>query len=339
MLDKIKELIPQAENFTTNSLTELEEFKIKFLSKKNGLITNFFKEFKNVPPQDKKEYGQAVNTLKKIVEEKIKTIKEKIEENSEKKIDIDLTLPGDNVELGSQHPITVVRREILDIFERIGFVTIETPEIEDDWHNFSALNFPPEHPARDMQDTFFVEKNPDIVLRTHTSNGQIRYMEKHKPPLKVVIPGRTYRNEDISARSHFMFHQIEGLYVDKKVSFIDLKQTLLYFAKEFFGPETKVRFRPSYFPFTEPSAEVDVTCSICGGKGCNVCKYTGWLEILGSGMVDPNVLENVGIDHKEYSGFAFGLGIERIAMLRYGIKDIRYFFENDMRFLGQFQNI
>jgi phenylalanyl-tRNA synthetase alpha chain len=339
MLDKIKELIPQAENFTTNSLTELEEFKIKFLSKKNGLITNFFKEFKNVPPQDKKEYGQAVNTLKKIVEEKIKTIKEKIEENSEKKIDIDLTLPGDNVELGSQHPITVVRREILDIFERIGFVTIETPEIEDDWHNFSALNFPPEHPARDMQDTFFVEKNPDIVLRTHTSNGQIRYMEKHKPPLKVVIPGRTYRNEDISARSHFMFHQIEGLYVDKKVSFIDLKQTLLYFAKEFFGPETKVRFRPSYFPFTEPSAEVDVTCSICGGKGCNVCKYTGWLEILGSGMVDSNVLENVGINHKEYSGFAFGLGIERIAMLRYGIKDIRYFFENDMRFLGQFQNI
>ncbi len=339
MIDKIKELIPQAEQFTTDHLAELEEFKNKFLSKKNGIITNFFKEFKNVPPEEKKEYGQVVNRLKKIVEAKIKTLKEQIEAKSDQKINIDLTLPGDTVELGSQHPITVVRREILDIFERIGFITIESPEIEDDWHNFSALNFPPEHPARDMQDTFFVEKNPDIVLRTHTSNGQIRYMENHKPPLKVVIPGRTYRNEDISARSHFMFHQIEGLFVDKNVSFVDLKQTLLYFAKEFFGPQTKVRFRPSYFPFTEPSAEVDVTCSICGGKGCNVCKYTGWLEILGSGMVDPNVLENVGINPKEYSGFAFGMGIERIAMLRYGIKDIRYFFENDLRFLGQFQNL
>lgn len=339
MIAKIKEHIQEVEKYATNSLDELENFKNKFLSKKNGLLTEFFKEFKNIPVESKKEFGQVINNLKDAVENKIVQLKEKIESQNETKIDLDLTLPGESIQLGSLHPITVVRREILDIFERIGFVSIETPEVEDDWHNFTALNFPPEHPARDMQDTFFVERDPDIVLRTHTSNGQIRYMENHKPPLKIVIPGRTYRNEDISARSHFMFHQIEGLYVDENVSFIDLKQTLLFFAKEFFGPNTKVRFRPSYFPFTEPSAEVDVTCSICGGTGCNVCKHTGWLEILGSGMVDPNVIENVGIDSKKYSGFAFGLGIERITMLRYGIKDIRYFFENDMRFLSQFHNL
>ena len=339
MIDKVKEYIAEVENFSTETLEELENFKNKFLSKKSGIVTGLFKEFKNVAPENKKEFGQVVNTLKNLVEDKVKSIKEQIESKKETNVDFDLSLPGEELELGSRHPISQVRREILDIFEKIGFIVVETPEIEDDWHNFTALNFPPEHPARDMQDTFFIERDPDIVLRTHTSNGQIRYMEKHKPPLKVVLPGRTYRNEDISARSHYMFHQIEGLYVDESVSFIDLKQTLLYFAKEFFGPHTKVRFRPSYFPFTEPSAEVDVTCSICGGKGCNVCKYTGWLEILGSGMVDPNVLENVGIDSKKYSGFAFGMGIERIAMLKYGIKDIRYFFENDLRFLSQFNNL
>ncbi len=339
MIDKIKVYIEEVNSFSTNKSDELEAFKNKFLSKKNGIVTNFFNEFRNIPPESKKEFGQVLNNLKNNVEQKYASIKESIEQQADSNIDIDLSLPGENIILGSLHPVTVVRRQILDIFEKIGFVTIETPEIDDDWHNFTALNFPPEHPARDMQDTFFVEKNPDVVLRTHTSNGQIRFMEKHKPPFKVVIPGRTYRNEDISARSHFMFHQIEGLYVNENVSFIDLKETLLFFAKEFFGPKSKIRIRPSYFPFTEPSAEADVTCSICDGKGCNVCKYTGWLEILGCGMVDTNVLENVGIDSKKYSGYAFGMGIERITMLKYGIKDIRYFFENDLRFLSQFQNL
>lgn len=339
MIDKVKKHLQEVEAFVSENLDEVEEFKNKFLSKKSGILTDFFKEFKNVPSEHKKEFGQVLNNLKKSVEEKIATLKEKIESKDDVAEKLDLSLPADSMGLGSLHPVTVVRREIMDIFERLGYVSIETPEIDDDWHNFTALNFPPEHPARDMQDTFFVERNPDLVLRTHTSNGQIRFMENHKPPFKVIIPGRTYRNEDISARSHFMFHQIEGLYVNENVSFIDLKQTLMFFAKEFFGPETKVRFRPSYFPFTEPSAEVDVTCSICGGKGCNVCKHTGWLEILGSGMVDSAVLENMGIDSKKYSGFAFGLGIERIAMLRYGIKDIRYLFENDMRFLSQFHNL
>ncbi len=339
MIDKIKAYIEEVENFVAQNIEEVENFKNRFLSKKNGILTEFFKEFKNVPVENKKEFGQILNNLKKAVENKISVLKEQIESQDEAQVDLDLTLPGESIQLGSLHPITVVRREMLDIFEKMGFISIETNEIEDDWHNFTALNFPPEHPARDMQDTFFVERNPDVVLRTHTSNGQIRFMENHKPPFKIVIPGRTYRNEDISARSHFMFHQIEGLYVDENVSFIELKQTLLHFAKELFGPQTKVRFRPSYFPFTEPSAEMDVTCSICGGKGCNVCKYTGWLEILGSGMVDPNVLENVGIDSTKYSGFAFGMGIERIVMLKYGVKDIRYFFENDMRFLSQFHNL
>ncbi len=339
MIDQIKQYIEEAKQFSASKIDEVEAYKNKFLSKKNGILTGLFKEFKNVPPEQKKDFGQVLNILKVTVENKVKELKEKIEDSKDRNIDIDLTLPGENISIGSLHPINVVRREILDIFERIGFVTIETPEIDDDWHNFTALNFPPEHPARDMQDTFFLEEDQSVVIRTHTSNGQIRHMLKHKPPLKVVIPGRTYRNEDISARSHFMFHQIEGLFVDKDVSFIELKQTILYFAKEFFGVDTKLRFRPSYFPFTEPSAEVDITCSICGGKGCNVCKYTGWLEILGSGMVDPNVLENVGVDPKEYSGYAFGMGLERIAMLRYGVKDIRYFFENDVRFLSQFNNI
>ena len=339
MIDKIKQHLNEVELFTTQSLKELEEFKNKFLSKKKGILTEFFAEFKNIPKEEKKEYGQVLNQLKNKVEEKIKTLKEEIENKSFSDTKLDLTLPGPYLNLGSKHPVNVVIEEITQIFEKMGYIAIHTNEIEDDWHNFSALNFPPEHPARDMQDTFFIEKNPDVVLRTHTSNGQIRYMENHKPPIKIVIPGRTFRNEDISARSHFMFHQIEGLYVDENVSFVDLKQTLMHFAKEFYGEHTKVRFRPSYFPFTEPSAEMDVTCSLCGGEGCKVCKYTGWLEVLGCGMVDPNVLTNVGIDPNKYSGFAFGMGIERTAMLRYGIKDIRYFFENDLRFLSQFNNI
>lgn len=339
MIDKIKQYITEVELFSTDTLKELEEFKNKFLSKKKGILTELFAEFKNIPVEQKKEFGKILNQLKSKVEEKINYLKEEIENKSQSDVKIDLTLPGPYLNLGSKHPVNVVIDEIVAIFERMGYIPIQTNEIEDDWHNFSALNFPPEHPARDMQDTFFIEKNPDVVLRTHTSNGQIRYMEKHKPPIKIVIPGRTFRNEDISARSHFMFHQIEGLYVDENVSFIDLKQTLLHFAKEFYGEHTKVRFRPSYFPFTEPSAEMDVTCSLCGGKGCNVCKYTGWLEVLGCGMVDPNVLTNVGIDPKKYSGFAFGMGIERTAMLRYGINDIRYFFENDLRFLSQFNNL
>jgi len=334
MLENIKKHIEEVKIFRTNNLEELENFKNKYLSKKYGILTKFFEDLRNIEQEKKKEYGQLVNQLKQIIEEKIKQTKEQIENNLDKSQSIDLTLQGEILTIGNKHPLTSIREEIIEIFEKIGFITIETPEIEDDWHNFSALNFAQEHPARDMQDTFFVGEKE--LLRTHTSNGQIRYMEKHKPPIKIIIPGRTYRNEDISARSHYMFHQIEGLYVDENVSFVDLKQTLLYFAKEFFGAQTKVRMRPSYFPFTEPSAEVDVTCSICGGKGCNICKYSGWLEILGSGMVHPNVLENCGIDSKKYSGFAFGMGIERIAMLRYGVKDIRYFFENDIRFLSQF---
>jgi len=334
MLENIKKHIEEVKIFRTNNLEELENFKNKYLSKKYGILTKFFEDLRNIEQEKKKEYGQLVNQLKQIIEEKIKQTNEQIENNLDKSQSIDLTLQGEILTIGNKHPLTSIREEIIEIFEKIGFITIETPEIEDDWHNFSALNFAQEHPARDMQDTFFVGEKE--LLRTHTSNGQIRYMEKHKPPIKIIIPGRTYRNEDISARSHYMFHQIEGLYVDENVSFVDLKQTLLYFAKEFFGAQTKVRMRPSYFPFTEPSAEVDVTCSICGGKGCNICKYSGWLEILGSGMVHPNVLENCGIDSKKYSGFAFGMGIERIAMLRYGVKDIRYFFENDIRFLSQF---
>ncbi|MBN2806155.1 MAG: phenylalanine--tRNA ligase subunit alpha, partial [Prolixibacteraceae bacterium] len=251
---------------------------------------------------------------------------------------LDLTLPGEPVKLGTRHPLSVVRNEIIDIFSRLGFIVSEGPEIEDDWHVFSALNFPPEHPARDMQDTFFIEKDPDVLLRTHTSSVQVRVMEKSQPPIRAIFPGRVFRNEAISARAHCVFHQIEGLYVDENVSFADLKQTLLYFAREFFGEKTEIRLRPSYFPFTEPSAEMDVSCSICGGKGCNVCKYTGWLEIMGCGMVDPNVLDLCNIDSQKYTGFAFGMGIERITMLKYGIKDLRLYFENDVRFLSQFQS-
>lgn len=336
MIDNIKEHIVQVQNFSTANIQELEQFRIKYASKK-GILADFFAEFRNVPPADKKEYGQVINELKTLVEDKLLQLKEQIEQQQSKHLALDLSLPGDNLPLGSRHPISMVKNQMIEIFTRLGFTIEEGPEVEDDWHNFSALNFPPDHPARDMQDTFFVEKDPDILLRTHTSNGQIRIMENNKPPIRIIVPGRVFRNEAVSARSHCIFHQIEGLYIDKNVSFADLKQTLMYFAKEFYGENTQIRLRPSYFPFTEPSAEMDVSCSLCGGKGCNVCKYTGWLEVLGCGMVDPNVLESCGINSEEYTGFAFGMGIERTAMLRYGVTDIRLFFENDVKFLSQFK--
>ncbi|MCF6183529.1 MAG: phenylalanine--tRNA ligase subunit alpha [Bacteroidales bacterium] len=337
MINKIQELIKEVESFSSKKLEEIDQFRIKFLSKKNGIVTELFKEFKNIPKEEKKEFGQVLNILKNKVQDKVEYLKLNAEESDDTKIKLDLSLPGDNDYQGTRHPISIIRNEIIEIFTRLGFTISEGPEIEDDYHVFSALNFPEEHPARDMQDTFFIERNPDVLLRTHTSSVQVRVMDHQKPPIRTISPGRVFRNEAISARAHCIFHQIEGLYIDKNVSFADLKQTLLYFAKELFGENTQIRLRPSYFPFTEPSAEVDISCSLCGGKGCNVCKYTGWLEILGCGMVDPNVLETNGINSEEYTGFAFGMGIERIAMLKYGIKDLRLFFENDVRFLRQFQ--
>ncbi|MCF6366886.1 MAG: phenylalanine--tRNA ligase subunit alpha [Bacteroidales bacterium] len=337
MLEKAKELLKEAEKFISSDTEKIEEFRIKFLSKKGGLVTELFKEFKSVPNEQKKEFGQVLNKLKNNVVDKVNQLKAEIKSKNTVKIGLDLSLPGGTQVPGSRHPISIVRNEIIEIFTRLGFTISEGPEIEDDLHVFSALNFPPEHPARDMQDTFFIEQNPDILLRTHTSSVQVRVMDNEKPPIRTISPGRVFRNEAISARAHCIFHQIEGLYIDENVSFADLKQTLEYFAKELFGQNTKIRLRPSYFPFTEPSAEVDVSCSLCGGKGCNVCKYTGWLEILGCGMVDPNVLESNNIDSEKYTGFAFGMGIERITMLKYGIKDLRLFFENDLRFLKQFK--
>lgn len=336
MLDKIRALLDEIDAIKAATKEEVEELRIRYISKK-GVLNQLFAEFKDVHPDLKKEVGKALNDLKETAQEKINKLKESFETGSEGDSGLDLTAPGDSIGLGARHPLAVVRNRIISIFARLGFTVAEGPEIEDDWHVFSALNFPPEHPARDMQDTFFIEKNPDVLLRTHTSSVQIRVMERTQPPLRAIFPGRVFRNEAISARSHCIFHQVEGLYVDENVSFADLKQTLLYFAKELFGEETKIRLRPSYFPFTEPSAEMDVSCSICGGEGCNVCKYSGWLEILGCGMVDPNVLEACNIDSRKYTGFAFGMGIERIAMLLYGIKDIRHYFENDVRFLKQFK--
>jgi phenylalanyl-tRNA synthetase alpha chain len=335
MNEKINELIAHIKELSINSKEDLENFRLKYLSKK-GVINELFAEFKTVPPEERKSVGQLINNLKQFAQDKFNATKETIELSSYIDQSEDFTKTAEPLNNGSRHPISVVRREIIDIFSRLGFTVAEGPEIEDDWHVFSGLNFPEEHPARDMQDTFFISKKPDILLRTHTSSVQVRVMEKNQPPIRQIFPGRVFRNEAISARSHCIFHQIEGLYIDKEVSFADLKQTLLIFAKEFFGKDTSIRLRPSFFPFTEPSAEMDVSCSICGGKGCNVCKYTGFLEILGCGMVDPNVLELSDIDSKKYTGFAFGMGIERIAMLRYQIKDIRYFFENDIRFLKQF---
>ena len=334
MLEKVKKLLKEVEAFVPKSEKETEVFRLKFLGKK-GEMNTLFAAFKEIPNESKKEFGQAINALKQNAQTKVDIFKGSF--NSEKENEeIDLSRPVSLNNLGSRHPISLVRNKIVDIFNRIGFTVSEGPEIEDDWHNFSALNLPQEHPARDMQDTFFIQTNPDVLLRTHTSSVQVRYMEGNKPPIRTLSPGRVYRNEAISARAHCIFHQVEGLYIDENVSFADLKQALLYFAKEMFGEKTKIRLRPSYFPFTEPSAEVDVSCNICNSKGCNVCKYTGYLEILGCGMVDPNVLENCGIDSKKYTGYAFGMGIERIAMLKYGVKDLRLFFENDVRFLKQF---
>ncbi len=336
MKNKIETLKQQLNDLSIETAEQLEEYRLQFLSKK-GKIQSLFSDFKNVSKEEKPLVGQMINSLKNQAQESYNTFKETISSDKEEdKDELDLTRPVEFSHFGARHPISLVRNEIVDIFNRIGFVISEGPEIEDDFHIFTALNFPQEHPARDMQDTFFIEKDPDVALRTHTSSVQARVMENTPPPIRTISPGRVFRNEAISARAHCIFHQVEGLYVDKDVSFADLKQTLLYFAKEMFGEETKIRLRPSYFPFTEPSAEMDVSCNICGGKGCNVCKYTGWLEILGCGMVDPNVLRNCGINAEEYTGFAFGMGVERIAMLKYQVKDLRLFFENDKRFLDQF---
>jgi phenylalanyl-tRNA synthetase alpha chain len=334
MIEKIEQLKEEIKNFNDQAADQVEAFRIQVLGSK-GKIKALFAEFKDVPNTEKKAVGQALNELKNLAQEKITSLKAS---NGQKQnvsgSKDDLSLPV-NTNLGSRHPLAVVRAEIIRIFERMGFDLSEGPEIEDDWHNFSALNFPEEHPARDMQDTFFIDK--DISLRTHTSSVQVRVMEGMQPPIRTISPGRVFRNEAISARAHCIFHQVEGLYIDKNVSFADLKLTLSHFATELFGKNTEVRLRPSYFPFTEPSAEMDVSCNICHGKGCNICKYTGFVEILGCGMVDPQVLENCKIDSKQYSGYAFGMGIERITMLKYGINDLRLFYENDLRFLNDFR--
>ncbi|MBL4710124.1 MAG: phenylalanine--tRNA ligase subunit alpha [Flavobacteriales bacterium] len=338
MLSKAKELLEETMAFKAKSLEEVESFRIKLLGNK-GELKKLFAEFRNVAVEEKKEFGSILNQLKEKAQEKVEQLKAEFNSSQEKTTsNEDYTRPTNLNGIGSRHPIPIIKNEIIDIFNRIGFQISEGPEIEDDWHNFSALNFPPEHPARDMQDTFFVEKDPDITLRTHTSSVQVRVMENSTPPIRTISPGRVYRNEAISARAHCFFHQVEGLYIDKNVSFADLRQTLLYFAQEMFGKETKIRLRPSYFPFTEPSAEMDVSCTICSGKGCNVCKYTGYLEILGCGMVDPNVLDNCGIDSKVYSGFAFGMGVERIAQLKFNVNDLRLYSENDKAFLDQFKS-
>ena len=338
MIEKIKKIEEEISAFSIGNKEELERFRIQFLGSKN-CIKDLFSELKNVPNEQKKEVGQLMNSLRNLALEKFDIAKDQMENVEGEQNKIDLSRPADAIEIGARHPLSLVRTEIIEIFNRIGFTVSEGPEIEDDWHNFSALNFPPEHPARDMQDTFFIEKGEnEMALRTHTSSVQVRVMENEKPPIRTISPGRVYRNEAISARAHCFFHQVEGLYIDKDVSFADLKQTLLYFAKEMFGEKAQIRLRPSYFPFTEPSAEVDVSCTICNSKGCNVCKYTGWLEILGCGMVDPNVLEASNIDSKEFSGFAFGMGIERIAQLKYRVNDLRLYSENDVRFLKQFSS-
>ena len=336
MEDKIKELSQQIEAFKIEGKEALEQFRIQFLGSKN-ILKDLFSEIRNVAADKRKEVGQSINALKNQAQSKFDDFANATDSAEEQNSNLDLTLPGDNFQLGSRHPLSIVNEEIIDIFGRIGFTVSEGPEVEDDWHNFTGLNLPDEHPARDMQDTFFIEKNPDWLLRTHTSSVQMRVMEANELPIRTITPGRVYRNEAISARAHCFFHQVEGLYIDKNVSFADLKQTIEYFAKEMFGKKARIRMRPSYFPFTEPSAEVDVSCSLCDTKGCNVCKYTGWLEILGCGMIDPNVLKNAGIDPNEYSGFAFGMGIERMAMLKYEVSDLRMWSENDVRFLNQFK--
>lgn len=340
MLEKIEELLKEVNNLTASNAEEIEQLRLKYLSKK-GEITALMADFRNVPADQKKVVGMKINELKQAALQKINDLKEQNAEAEESADDIDLTRSAYPISLGTRHPLTIVKNQIIDIFQRMGFTLAEGPEIDDDLHVFTKLNFAADHPARDMQDTFFIEQNAkdvtkNILLRSHTSNDQSRIMERQQPPIRVICPGRVYRNEAISARAHCFFHQLEGLYVDKNVSFTDLKQVLLTFARELFGPDTKIRLRPSYFPFTEPSAEMDISCHICGGKGCGFCKHTGWVEILGCGMVDPNVLEACGIDSKVYTGYAFGLGIERITNLKYRVADLRMFSENDVRFLDEF---
>ncbi|HEX6892173.1 MAG TPA: phenylalanine--tRNA ligase subunit alpha [Chryseolinea sp.] len=344
MEERIKSLLNEVNGFAENGKQALENFRMKFISRK-GVVSELFEELKRVPAEQKKTVGKILNELKQAAETKLAELTEQLEAAPQSGTDIDLTLPPIPNQIGNLHPLTLARYRIIEIFERLGFNVADGPEIEDDWHNFSALNFPENHPAREMQDTFFIEKKDsskggqDILLRTHTSNVQIRLMQNQKPPIRAIMPGRVYRNEAISARAHCFFHQVEGLYVDRNVGFADLKQTLYHFAKEMYGKDTKIRFRPSFFPFTEPSAEIDISCLICKGTGCNVCKHSGWVEIAGSGMVHPNVLKNCGIDPEEFTGFAFGMGIERVTMLRYQINDLRLFSENDVRFLRQFQSV
>ena len=340
LLEKIAAYKAEIGSFTASGEKEVEAFRIRFLGTK-GLVKTLMGEMKDVPAEQRKQFGQVLNDFKQFAENKLEELKANIlnghnGQHAESSVKPDLSLPGEPIAIGSRHPINLVRKRIITIFQRLGFAVAEGPEIEDDWHNFTALNIDEDHPARDMQDTFYINRNPDWLLRTHTSNTQVHEMEKGKLPIRIICPGRVYRNETVSARAHCFFHQAEGLYVDEHVSFADLKQTLYFFVQEMFGKDTKIRFRPSFFPFTEPSAEMDISCLICKGAGCNVCKHTGWVEILGSGMVHPKLLENCGIDSNKYTGFAFGMGIERIAMLKYELKDLRLFSENDLRFLQQF---
>lgn len=335
MKQRIENLSKEIQALTASTPAEVEELRIKYLSKK-GLIASLFNDFRSVPADQKKEMGQLLNRLKDLATDTINGLRDALSSKDELPAGLDLTRTPSPIPMGTRHPLSLVREEIVDIFRRLGFTIAEGPEIEDDWHVFSSLNFAPDHPARDMQDTFFIQRSPDVLLRTHTSSVQTRVMEHTQPPIRIICPGRVYRNEAISARAHCFFHQVEALYVDKGVSFADLRQTLLYFAREMFGADTRIRLRPSYFPFTEPSAEMDISCDLCGGKGCGFCKGSGWVEILGCGMVDPNVLEACGIDSKEYTGFALGMGIERITNLKYRVKDLRMFSENDTRFLDEF---
>ena len=337
MTERINALLSEVESLAAADEKELEALRIKYLGKK-GLLNDLMADFRNVPAEQKRETGQKINALKTALQDKLNALRQSLATKEDSHDDLDLTRTPYPIQLGTRHPLSIVKNEIIDIFSRLGFSMADGPEVEDDWHVFSSMNFAEDHPARDMQDTFFVEQHPDIVLRTHTSSVQSRVMEHTQPPIRVICPGRVYRNEAISARAHCFFHQVEGLYIDEDVSFTDLKQVLLTFAREMFGPDTKIRLRPSYFPFTEPSAEMDISCNICGGKGCAFCKQTGWVEILGCGMVDPNVLEANGIDSSIYTGYAFGMGVERITNLKYQVKDLRMFSENDVRFLEEFQS-
>lgn len=336
MQEKIEALLTEIEQLKATTVEEVESIRIKYLSKK-GIISSLMDEFRNIPADQKREVGMKINALKQAASERLQQLKEMFAQNGTADVRDDLSRTAYPVALGTRHPLSIVREEICDIFKRLGFTIAEGPEVEDDWHVFSSLNFADDHPARDMQDTFFIQHDPQVVLRTHTSSVQTRVMEQTEPPIRIICPGRVYRNEAISYRAHCFFHQVEALYIDKDVSFADLKQALLFFAREMFGADTKIRLRPSYFPFTEPSAEMDISCNICGGEGCPFCKHTGWVEILGCGMVDPNVLENCGIDSKVYTGYALGMGIERITNLKYQVKDLRMFSENDLRFLEQFR--